>query len=387
MGKVTLFYNCTILRDHQLIKDDLWIQDGIIIDPQSANYTCDDCIDSQGCLISPGFIDLELNGGFGVDFSKLDDPESEVDKVARCLPKTGVTSFCPSIVSSSIDYYKNVLPRVNLRNGSVKNGAGILGWHLNGPFISMEKVGAQNRELIQSFTNGLNSIEEVYGSLDNVRLITLAPELKHADNVIRQLIRWNIKVSLGHSSCTFSQAENALHCGASMITHLFNAMPTFHHRDPSLVGLLALDRPDESPVYFGIIADGNHTHPAALRMAYRISPKTLFLVTGGVAPLGLGKGHYTLGSTDVVVYGDDDSPKCTVTGTDILSGSICPMIICIKNLKKHTNCSTVYALEAATLTPALAIGISDRKGTLNFNTDADLVLLNPESVFKFTYEV
>lgn len=382
MGDIVLYYNCTLLRGNALVKDDLWVQNKTIIDPQTVNFICDDAVDCGGAIISPGFIDLKMNGGYGVDFSRTCNLQEAADKVAQELPRTGVTSFSPTLVTCEPDYYKRVLPQLVPRNGSAQHGAGIIGLHLDGPFISPQRVGAHDPSLVRGLERGFESVHDVLGrDLSSICLVSLAPELPKALDVIKELVRRRIRVSLGHSVAGLEVAKEAVYAGASMITHLFNAMPAFHHRDPSLVGLLATDFPGSRRVRFGLIADGHHTHPAALRMAYRIAPESLFLLTDAAPPLGLGEGQYTFGSTTVVVTdGGTSSPRCTVQGTDTLSGSVAPLDACIRNLREHVECSVVYALEAATLRPAEAMSIQDTKGTLDFETHADFVLLDPETL-------
>ncbi|XP_064636462.1 N-acetylglucosamine-6-phosphate deacetylase-like [Lineus longissimus] len=368
------YTNCLLLRDHQLIRENLWSRDGIIINPEKIFFdersVADICIDCQGCIISPGFIDVQINGGFGVDFS-LDtaNVEAGLQTVSKGLLCHGVTSFCPTIITSSSKQYKQILTRVQKTEGS-ENGAGILGLHLEGPFISKEKKGAHPEGLIAEFRRGFQDVLDMYGSLNNVAILTLAPELEQAPDVIRELSRRGVRVAVGHSVASLAQGEAAFDAGAKFITHLFNAMLPFHHRDPHLVGLLATDH----EVYYGVIADGKHTHAAALRIAYRVNPKGLVLVTDAVPGLGLPPGPYTIGTQDVEIKDD----KAVIAGTDTLCGSIASMDFCVKHFHASTGCSLVEALEAATETPAKMLGITQRKGTLGFDSDADFVLLDKD---------
>nr|CAG4638456.1 EOG090X06GX [Cyclestheria hislopi] len=218
--------------------------------------------------------------------------------------------------------------------------------------------------------------QEVYGpNWSNIKMITLAPELENSSCVINQLTKCGITVSIGHSMASLPQGETAVSDGATFITHLFNAMLPFHHRDPSLIGLLASTKlPAEKTIYYGVIADGIHTHPAALRIAYSTHPKGIVLVTDAMSALGLQPGRYKLGYQDV-----DVTEKCALlAGTSTLCGSIATMDKCVRHFKKASGCSTVQALEAATLHPALALGIADKKGTLDFGADADLVFLDEQ---------
>ncbi|XP_049864936.1 N-acetylglucosamine-6-phosphate deacetylase [Pectinophora gossypiella] len=375
---LTRFHNCFILRNGKIIKEDLWIRDGKIENPEQIFYVeqleADVTVNCEDLLIAPGFIDIQINGGWGIDFSaNSDNVEDGVKKVAKELLAHGVTSFCPTIVTSNKEMYHKTLPRIQKTQGN-KDGATILGVHLEGPFISLAKKGAHADEFIQYPEKGLQSIMETYGSLDNVIIVTLAPELPGALEAIKGLTAKGIKVALGHSSASLAQGEEAVRSGANLITHLFNAMLPFHHRDPGLVGLLASST--DKQVFYGIISDGIHTHPSALRIACRTNPEGLVLVSDAIAAQGLADGHYSIGTQSVTM----EKGRAYVTGTKTLCGSTAGLNECVATFKESTDCSTEYALETASLHPAKALGIDDRKGKLNFGCDADFVILHPKSL-------
>ncbi|XP_003703368.1 N-acetylglucosamine-6-phosphate deacetylase [Megachile rotundata] len=371
------FYNCWILRDGKILKEDLWVRDGRIVNPEKIFYDekikPNISIDCNEALISPGYIDLQINGGFGVDFThNVDNVQEGINKVAKKLIEFGVTSFCPTLVTSPSETYHKILPNIKKRNGG-KHGASILGIHLEGPFISPSKKGAHPENCIKQFDKGFKSLIEMYGTLENVCLVTLAPELPNAPTVIKELCKRNIKVSVGHSIANLHEGEEAVNNGASFITHLFNAMLPFHHRDPGLVGLLTSDKiPSGKIIHYGIIADGIHTHPAALRIAHRTHPEGLVLVTDALSALGLEEGVHQLGQFKIEMR----SGRAYIAGTDTLCGSTAEMSKCVRHFKEATGCSVVEALEAATLHPAKTLDIDKVKGTLNFEADADFVMLD-----------
>ncbi|XP_075972974.1 N-acetylglucosamine-6-phosphate deacetylase [Anticarsia gemmatalis] len=375
---LTRFHNCHILREGQIIKEDLWIRDGKIEDPEKVFYVeqlqADVTVDCEGLLIAPGFIDIQINGGWGVDFSyDSENVDEGIKKVSKNLLAHGVTSFCPTMVTSDVEKYHKILPQIKQTDGG-QHGATVLGVHLEGPFISLAKKGAHMEEYIKTPEKGLQTIKEVYGSLENVVIITIAPELPGATEAIKDLTDLGIKVALGHSTASLAQGEQAVECGANLITHLFNAMLPFHHRDPGLVGLLASST--KKQVFYGIISDGIHTHPAALRIASRTNPKGLVLVSDAVAAQGLADGNYRIGPQLVTVEGG----HAYVTGTKVLCGSTAALDSCVATFKQSLDCSMEYALEAASLHPAIALGIDHRKGKLNFAYDADFVIIHPESL-------
>uniref|UniRef100_A0AAQ4NVJ7 N-acetylglucosamine-6-phosphate deacetylase n=1 Tax=Gasterosteus aculeatus aculeatus TaxID=481459 RepID=A0AAQ4NVJ7_GASAC len=276
---ITQFVNCRILRGSRLQREDLWVRSGSILDPEKLFFDeqgyADDRVDCEGSIMAPGFIDVQINGGYGVDFSEAsEDVSAGVSLVSKKILQHGVTSFCPTLVTSPAAVYHKVLPQVKVHDGGA-HGAGVLGLHLEGPFISAEKKGAHPERFLRTFqAGGIDDLMAAYGSLDNVAMVTLAPELAGSQSVVRELCRRGVTVSLGHSVANLSQAEEAVDQGASFITHLFNAMLPFHHRDPGIVGLLTSDRvPSGRTVFYGMIADGIHTNPAALRIAHRAHPE------------------------------------------------------------------------------------------------------------------
>ncbi|XP_033826570.1 N-acetylglucosamine-6-phosphate deacetylase [Periophthalmus magnuspinnatus] len=381
------FVNCRILRDHKLQREDLWVREGQILDPEKLFFDekgfADKQVDCEGLIIAPGFIDVQINGGFGVDFSQpSSDVASGVRLVGHRILEHGVTSFCPTLVTSPPSVYHQVLPQITVQNGG-QHGAGVLGVHVEGPFISAQKKGAHPEQYLRTFSSpGLSDLLQTYGTLEPVCVVTLAPELEHSTGVVRELSQRGVTVSLGHSAANLSQAEDAVQSGASFITHLFNAMLPFHHRDPGIVGLLTSDRvPPERTVFYGMISDGIHTNPAALRIAHRAHPKGIVLVTDAIMAMGLPPGRHTLGQQVLEIQG----LHAYVAGTKTLSGSIATMDMCVRHFRHASGCSVEEALEAASLHPAQLLNLSHRKGALDYGCDADLVLLDDDLNVKATY--
>ncbi|XP_026467904.1 N-acetylglucosamine-6-phosphate deacetylase isoform X1 [Ctenocephalides felis] len=376
-SKIIQFKNCYILRDHNIILEDLWIRNGKIINPEDIFFdektVAHEVIDCKGAIISPGFIDIQINGGFGIDFSNnTSSVEAGIEKVSKGILAHGVTSFCPTIVTSPTEIYHKIIPKILKRKGG-KHGATVLGIHLEGPYINKKKKGAHPEKYIMEFDQEYKQFETTYGAMENVSIITVAPEKENAMKMISMLTKNGLVVSLGHSTANLVEGEQAVKAGATLITHLFNAMLPFHHRDPGLVGLLSTDSfTNDKTIYFGLISDGVHTHPAALRIAYKTHPNGLILVTDAISALGLHEGTHNIGQLSVQITGS----RAYIAGTDTLCGSICSMNECIKFFLEATGCSMAYALEVASLHPAKAIGISNVKGSLDYDRDADLVFLD-----------
>ncbi|XP_013388887.1 N-acetylglucosamine-6-phosphate deacetylase-like isoform X2 [Lingula anatina] len=386
-GHIFQFKNCRILRNHSIFVEDLWVRDGKIIDPEKLFYVekgyADFQVDCKNAIIAPGFIDVQINGGFGIDFSSnFDDIEGGVQKVAKGILQHGCTSFCPTIISSSKEVYKKVLPKIKIKAGG-RDGAEILGVHVEGPFISKEKRGAHLLENMATYDNGFSDVLDMYHDISSVRIVTLAPELPRSLDVIREFVDRGVVVSLGHSMASLSQGEEAVKHGASFITHLFNAMLPFHHRDPHLVGLLASYKhpPDLRIIYYGIISDGIHTNPCAERIAHRTHAKGSVLVTDAVAAMGLPSGTHRTGTQMIEIQ----DKRALIAGTDTLCGSIATMNQCVKYFYEATECTMVDALESASLHPARLLKITDRKGSLDYGTDADFVMLDDSLNLLATY--
>ena len=384
MGEVIKFTNCFILRDHNIIKEDINVRDGKFIDPEPLFFDekkePDQVVDCNGLLMAPGLIDIQINGGFGIDFSHDIRSQEEADRclgiVAKGLTSYGVTSFCPTLVTSPKVAYHKMIPFIKKMKGG-DQGAEVLGLHLEGPFISPHKKGAHPVDCIRDLRNGFQDILEMYGSLDDVAIITLAPELDEDCSVIKECSKRGIAVSLGHSVATLKQAEAAIRAGGRLITHLFNAMTVFHHRaDPGIMGLLTSKRIDDNPVFYGLIADGIHTHPTALRMAVRSNMQGLVAVSDAISAMGLNDGKYNLGQYEIEVKG----PRAVIAGTETLCGASATVYEAVRNLVTLAECSVVEALEAATLHPAQALGIEKIKGTLAFGADADFILINKDTL-------
>ncbi|KAI9506170.1 n-acetylglucosamine-6-phosphate deacetylase [Coemansia spiralis] len=379
-GSITQFYNCLVLKDHNLVKDYLYVQDGKIIDPAKMFWEekriPDVRIDCKGGIVAPGYIDVQINGAFGYDFSNdTDIIEEAVENISKGLLLQGCTAYCPTTVSSRPEVYHKVLPHLGPRKGSIENGAAVLGAHIEGPFISPQKKGAHELATLRTAKNGLSDFDECYG-LENLRkyaaYVTMAPEVEGITDTISALIKeTGISIASGHSNATTAQADEAFKKGANMITHLFNAMHPFHQRDPGIIGLLGAS---DSRPFYGIICDGIHVHPHSVMIAYYAHPNGACLVTDAMSAQSLPDGFYKLGEMDVDVHGG----HVYIKGTNTIAGSIATLAECVRKFIKFTGASKVEALENATLHPAQMLGISDKKGTLTHGADADILILNQD---------
>lgn len=319
-------------------------------------------------VIAPGFVELQINGAYGADFTS--DASSVVEASAR-LPATGITAFLPTIITSPFERYGDLLRglRQAIREAT---GAHVLGAHLEGPYLSPRRPGAHDPALLRPV-----AVDEVvaWADPDVVRVVTLAPELPGAPDAIRALRGRGILVSAGHSAATYEEAMAAFEMGVAWGTHLFNAMSALGHRDPGLPGaLLASDVP------CGLIADGFHVHPGMVKVVYRCKgPRGLTLVTDAMEAMGMPPGTYRLGDRSVTV----DGKTCRLAdGT--LAGSILTLDAAVRNMMAFAGCSLAEAVAMVSATPARVLGLA-RKGRIAPGCDADLVILDDALAVRQTW--
>ena len=320
-----------------------------------------DVIDLSNHFLVPGFIELQLNGGFGMDFTS--SPHS-IWKVAEKMPRFGVTSFLPTIITSPLDTVAAAQVVVMENPGNDFCGACPLGLHVEGPFLNPIKKGTHSENLLLE-----PSIERIqnWTAEKGIRLVTLAPELPNALPVIRELVKRGIVVSAGHSNATYEQAIRGFEAGITYGTHIFNAQSPLQHREPGLVGALL----EKSTIPVGIVPDGIHVHPAAVDIVWQLKgSKYLTLVTDALVGLGMPPGYYTFGDFKIIV--DEEIAK-KPDGT--ISGSILGEDKALRNLIKFTGCSLEQALPTLTSTPARVLGLPDR-GKIQVGYKADLLVLD-----------
>ncbi|SPO21911.1 related to N-acetylglucosamine-6-phosphate deacetylase (NagA), putative [Ustilago trichophora] len=374
---------------------------GKIVDGQSAFFdqltAFSTTIDLEGDYLVPGFIDVQINGGYGVDFSHLEEEDvsgerywQRLDEFATKVVETGVTSFVPTIITQVAESYR--------------------------------KKGAHCSSLIRTAPNSTSDLDSVYGTgpegLDMphpaVKLLTLAPEVQGILAAIPDLVKRGVTVSIGHTASDIDTALAAKEAGAKFITHLFNAMGSFNHRDPGVIGLLGDSETDlgvdsaaipsvvsikgskshpngssTTPTslhqgevterkprpYYGLIADGHHSHPCSVRMAYSSHPTGCILVSDAMPWMDPSKpdGIYPWRENqNVVKHGN----KVTLQNTDTLAGSVVPISDCVTNLARYANIPIHTAAYCASSNPAKMLGLQNVKGFLNPGCDADLVRLD-----------
>jgi N-acetylglucosamine-6-phosphate deacetylase len=320
--------------------------------------------DYDEALILPGFVDLQVNGAFGIDVAS---ESSRLPELSRALLSTGTTSYLPTIISSPEGLYEEALPAIDAVSTEPSSGAEVLSVHLEGPFINLEKRGAH------AAAHVLRPDAELLAhllDLGPVRMVTLAPELDGADKLISLATNRGTVVSAGHSDVAFEPAYGALDGGVAGVTHLFNAMSAMHHREPGLPGA-AFAHPR---AVCGLISDGLHVHPEMVGLAFRmLGPDRLCLVTDAIAAAGMQDGECHLATR--TVYVDEGVPKL---GSGAIAGSVLTMREAFKNIMAFTGCTVPEAARMASTSPARLIGEGRRKGRLFPGYDADVTILAPD---------
>ncbi|HWW95069.1 MAG TPA: N-acetylglucosamine-6-phosphate deacetylase [Vicinamibacteria bacterium] len=313
----------------------------------------------DAAIVSPGFIDLQVNGGFGVEVGERADA---IARLAARLPATGVTAFLPTLVSSAAEVYPRACQAFLASRGAA--GALPLGLHLEGPFLSLRRAGAHRTSAIE---NASPAVWDPFLEHDALRLVTLAPELEGALEHIQRLRQQRVVVSLGHTDASYEEFRRGIDAGATMVTHLFNAMSGFRPRAPGAVGAALLDE----RVTVGVIADGVHFHPASLRLAVRAKGlDKVALVTDAIAGAGMEPGRYQLGGQDILVK---DGQARLPDGT--LAGSVLSLDEAVRNVVSWAETGVGEACRMASEVPARLLGLRS-KGRLAVGCDADLVLLD-----------
>ena len=343
---------------------DVLLDDGVVaaVGPGLDAPECGATLDVSGLLVAPGFIDLQINGAFGIDLA--DEPE-RLWEVGAALSRYGVTGFLPTIITSPADTPERAMAALADRPAGFA-GAEPLGLHLEGPMLNPERRGAHDPALLRPPSPEL---VEGWTRAAGVALVTLAPELQGGLAVVKQLVDAGVVVSAGHTAATADELEGAVLAGLSYVTHLFNAMVPFGHRDPGTIGLALAD----GRLTAGLIADGIHVHPIAVAAAWQaLGPSRLCLVTDAVAALGRPPGRFPLGGR-TVTRGDDGVRLDDGT----LAGSALALDEAVRNLITFTGCSPAESIATVTATPARVLGLP-RKGTVAPGFDGDLTLLTAD---------
>ncbi|GFN36731.1 N-acetylglucosamine-6-phosphate deacetylase [Tepidimicrobium xylanilyticum] len=368
-----LIKNANIVTPYEIKRSSsLVIEDGKIINICKGlceDGSFDDIIDAEGNYLSPGFIDIHNHGNFGHDF--MEATFEAFDIMADFHIKNGVTSFLATTITQKDSAIRRALISVGeyIESGSKdsKIKAQMLGIYLEGPYFAVEKKGAQPEEYIK--TPDIGELKEFIDlSKNNIKIVALAPEIDGAKEAVRFLREKGITISAAHTVATYEEAKLGMDMGITLITHLYNGMRDFSHREPGIIGAALTDE----RVACELICDGIHLHVGAMELAVRMKGKDgIVLVSDAMMATGLEDGKYELGGQDVYVR---DGAARLEDGT--LAGSTLTLDRAVYNMVHLVGVSLEDAVRMASLNPARVIGVERTKGSIEIGKDADLIVFD-----------
>lgn len=368
--KISRIINGTVfLTGRNFVRADLDIEDGRI----SSVYICggnsdaatdEETLDASGLRILPGLVDIHLHGCGGHDF--CEGTSEAFEAIERYELEHGITTILPTTMSLPLEHLRKVLNAANeYRMGEDLEHLVMRGVNLEGPFLAASKHGAQNPEHLQKpDSEAILKLWEESGGL--LRIISIAPELEGATDCIRELSEV-MTVSLAHTEADYDTAMDAFKAGATHVTHMFNSMKPFLHREPGVVGA-ALDSVSDVE----LICDGLHIHPSVIRAVFSMfNPSRIILVSDSTMGAGMGDGIFRLGDMEVDIAGK----RAVLHGTDILAGSVTNLFDCMVNAIRF-GVPEERAIAAATINPARSVGLDSKVGSISPGMAADFLLID-----------
>lgn len=355
--------NATLFdADFNLVQANLSIKGGKI-DRIAPDIQEDDSIDLSGFTIAPGFVDIHIHGCAGAD--TCDGTREALHVMAKHLVQKGVTSFCPTTMTVSLDQLKSALMNVKDCMDNPPEGASICGVNMEGPYISAQRLGAQKEEYVRK--PDWREFKRLYDECDHIiKLVDIAPECEGGRAFIEHTTTY-CRVSLAHTMAAYEQAKQAFGYGITHATHLFNAMEGLHHRRPGAVGAVM----EDACVTAELICDGFHIHPVVLQIACKVlGENRTVIVSDSMRAAGLADGISELGGQTVRVQ---NGQARLLDGT--LAGSATNMQDEVKNLIRF-GIPLRQVIKSATINPARVIGLDHKIGSIAVGKDADLVVLD-----------
>ncbi len=330
----------------------------------------DKVLDASGCYVIPGLVDVHFHGCVGEDFSDA-TPEG-LQKMADYELSQGVTYICPAGMTLGEDTLTAICRNAAAHRRGTRSGAELVGLHLEGPFLSQAKKGAQNADFLHA-PDGEMLLRLQDAAEGCVRLVTVAPEEPGGLDFVRIAADAGITVSVGHTAADYDTAAAAFAAGASHLTHLYNGMPSLHHRTPGPIAA-GVDAPH---VRAEVICDGIHVHPSMIRLAFTLfGRERMVLISDSLRATGMPDGIYPFGGQMIEVHG----PRATIEGhPETLAGSVTSLMGCLRKAVEF-GIPLADAVRAASYNPACAIGLDSRAGTLDEGKEASLVLLDREDL-------
>lgn len=347
----------------------------------------DATVDGGGCYALPGLIDMHFHGCKGWDICDLPGGESGEEsaaifkmwqEVAEYQASIGVTGMSPATMTLPVDRLKKTLKYASefakLQGRGRMQGSHLAGINMEGPFISPVRCGAQDAShILPCDKDAMTQFLEVSEGL--VKIVGIAPEKKNALVLIRQM-KNQVRFSLAHTDADYETARQALEAGVCHVTHLFNAMPPWHHREPGVVGAVLDAAAEGKELMAELICDGFHVHPSVIRTAFQLlGEDRIVLISDSMRAAGMPEGEYTLGGQEVVVQNVRERGSIAVLKKNgSLAGSTASLSDCVRTAVQKAGVPLEQAVAAATVNPARCLGIEKEQGTISVGKWADIVL-------------
>lgn len=364
----TIIKDASILTPQGFQRGNLIIEDGKILEVASPRMPENSqIIQGKGRKLVPGFIDIHTHGAVQVDFNHAE--AEDVVRVAEYFASQGVTAFYPAVLTDEVGVMERRLAAV-ARARNELGCTSVAGIHLEGPFLSPAYKGAMPEHLLQKPSYQLFcQLQEAARGL--IKIVTIAPELEGAAELIRQLSQEGVRVSLGHSGASYEQAMTAIQAGAASTTHTMNGMKLLHMHDPAILTAVL-----ESDIYCEMICDGFHLHPPIVRLLLKTKGMSRMVpVTDSIMAAGCPDGEYVLGVNPVVVQGGDAKLKTT----GVRAGSTLTMKKAVDNIRQFTSLPEEEVYRLVSQNAAQLMGIFDKTGSIESGKQADLVLINQDN--------
>ncbi len=378
MNKTRIVNGIVYTKEGRLLPGEVWVEDGRIVrvlteesdmakEPAGLpDFSDADLVDAGGNYVLPGLVDIHSHGAVGHDF--CDEDVKGLKEILAYEKSVGVTSYCPTSMTFPEEKLSRVFAQIpEVMEEEDSRYARVLGINMEGPFISTAKVGAQNPDYV------MKADVDMFRRLDHncgnaIRLVTLAPEVEGNMDFIREL-KDEVHISIGHTAAGYDTASEAFALGADHVTHLFNAMPAFAHRDPGVVGAAA----DHQRVYAEVICDLIHIHPSMIRAIFSfLGEERMVLISDSMEATGMEDGVYQLGGQKVKKEG---------AYARLLDGTIAGSVTCLfdgfRNAVK-AGIPLESAIRLVTMNPAKSIGMEDQVGVIAEGNYADLILVDQD---------
>lgn len=341
----------------------------------SISAASEDVYDASGCYVIPGLTDIHFHGCVGYDF--CDGTKEAISAMAAYQAKNGVTTICPATMTLATEILDRICTtaaeylKEQDAAGEKQTTASLVGINMEGPFISLAKKGAQNPAYIHKpDTEVFRYLQKKSNGL--VKLLAIAPEENGAMDCIKSL-KDEVVLSVAHTTADYETSMEAFQAGASHVTHLFNAMPPFSHRDPGVVGAAA----DSEPCNVELICDGIHISPSMVRCTFKLfGDDRVILISDSMMATGMEDGKYALGGQDVFVKG-----SLATLADGVIAGSATNLMDCMRTTV-GMGIPLESAVKAATFNPARSIGILDQYGSIEAGKRANMVILNKDLTIK-----